>query len=368
MDQYPKLGIVYLAYHPEPFLPRAIEALAKTTYPKDRLVFIVVDNPHPDFGSAEQYLRALLEPLSTKELPEIIILPQTKNLGFAGGNNVGIARALELGCDYIFLHNQDGYLEKNALAEIVAAAESDKSFGALQSVILLHHAPEKINSMGNNLHFLGFGYCDKYKLPLQDQLRDTPEKITEIGYASGAALLIGKDLVKTYGLLDEDLFLYHEDLEFSLRLKLAGLKVGVATTSLFYHEYAFSRNSEKMYLMERNRYAVILMYYRWRTILLTLPAGFLTELGLLVVAAKKGWLKEKIRVYWYWLHPGNWIFWLRKRRHMQEFRMVSDRTLLKTTVGKIVFDDPAVNNFLLNSIGNPVLSLYWRIIKKILFW
>ncbi len=368
MDRFPKVGIVYLAYHPEPFLARAIEALAKTTYPKDRLVFIVVDNPHPNFGSAAEYLENTLRSLSGNTLPEVHILPQKINTGFAKGNNIGIQKALELGCEYIFLHNQDGYLVESALTHIVAAAEADKNIGALQSVVLLHDEKEKINSFGNNFHFLGFGYCDKYKVNLKDYLNAHPLKIPEAGYASGAALLLRSDLIKKYGALDEDLFLYHEDLEYSLRLKLAGFRVSVATTSYFYHEYAFSRNAEKMYLMERNRQAVILMYYRWRTILLLLPAALVTELGLCFFAAKKGWLKEKIRVYWYWLNPSNWVFWLKKRHYIQGLRHVTDRELLKTAVGEIIFDDPMINNFLLNSIGNPILSFYWRKIKKILFW
>jgi hypothetical protein len=149
---------------------------------------------------------------------------------------------------------------------------------------------------------------------------------------------------------------------------MLGFKIGVATESLFYHEYEFSRNTTKMYLMERNRYAVLFMYYRLRTLILLLPAFVVTELGLIFFAAKKGWLKQKIKVYWYWLSPRSWLFWLTKRKTIQVLRTVTDRELLKTAVGEIIFDDPAINNFLVQSVGNPVLSLYWKAVKKILFW
>jgi GT2 family glycosyltransferase len=310
----------------------------------------------------------MLDPLSKKELPEVVIVPQSKNLGFAGGNNVGIATALELECDYIFLHNQDGYVAEKTLEKMVSAAEVSPWFGALQSVILLHQDQEKINSAGNNFHFLGFGYCDNYKESYTALTPVNNERVTEVGYASGAALLLRASLVRKYGLLDEDFFMYHEDLEYSLRLKIAGFKAGVVNDSLFYHQYEFSRNPEKWYLMERNRYAVLLLYYRWRTLVLALPAGFVTEFGILFLAAKKGWLKEKAQVYWYWLKPTSWKFWLKKRAQIQRLRRVPDHELLRTAVGRISFDDPLVSNVLLTSVGNPILSWYWKILKKMLVW
>ncbi len=363
MDRFPKVGIVYLSYHSEPYLARVIEALRITTYPKDKLFLIVVDNPHPDFGSSKQFLEENLLPLSGKNFPTVEIMAQVKNMGFARGNNIGMERAIEADCAYIFLHNQDGFGAETMLEKMVAALEADERVGAAQALVTLYPETHLINSAGNQYHFLGFGYCNKFRKPVAEA-----QKTEEIGYASGAALLLRSDLIKTYGGLDEDLYLYHEDLEYSLRLKSVGYKVALIANAIFYHEYSFERNLQKMYLMERNRLAVLLMYYRLPTLFLLFPIAFILELGLLVFAAKKGWLKEKLRVYWYWLKPTSWKLWFGKRQVVQRVRKVSDRQLLDRAVGVVVFDDPAVQSILVQRIGNPILAAYWKIVKKILVW
>jgi GT2 family glycosyltransferase len=331
------------------------------------LAFIVVDNPHPEFGSAEAFLTETLLPESGKESPEVFIVPQKSNTGFAGGNNAGIHKALELGCEFILLHNQDGFMADTMLATLVDVLVRLPEIGAVQPLIKLYPETELINSAGNNYHFLGFGYCDKFRAPTAI-LGLVDKKTVEIGYASGAAILLRADLLKKYGPLDEDLFLYHEDLEYSLRLKMAGYTIALVSEATFFHEYAFSRNQNKMYLMERNRFAVLVMYYRVRTLVLLFPIALALEFGLLIFAAQKGWLKEKLRVYWYWLSPRSWGLWLAKRRAIQHLRQVSDSELLRQAVGTVVFEDAATSSFLLKYIGNPILSWYWNLVKKVLSW
>ncbi len=124
-----KVAIIYLSYHSEPYLDDVISAWKKLTYPKRRLGCVVVDNPPPQYGASTRALTNQLLPLSGKAIPEVIILPQTQNLGFAGGNNVGIKWALEHGFDYIFLHNGDGFMSADCLEPLVEAMEADKTIG-----------------------------------------------------------------------------------------------------------------------------------------------------------------------------------------------------------------------------------------------
>lgn len=365
MPNYPKVAIVYLSFHSEPYLGDVISGLRKMTYPKDRVEFIVVDNPHPEHGSSVRFLQENLMPLSGNELPHVTILPQAANLGFAGGNNVGMKWALEHGFDYVYLHNNDGFVTANFLEPLVEAMETDRNIGAIQSLIMLYPDTDLINSTGNSFHYLGLGYCNNLRRKIKDLVLPA---VAETAYASGAAILLRADLLNKFGLWDEDFFLYHEDIEYSFRLKIAGYKIAVARDSIFYHKYSFSRNKEKFYYIERNRYGVMLMYFKWPTLILFLPAAIFLDLGLLFFAAYSGWLKEKLRVYGYWLKIRNWRLWLAKRRCVQASRVVPDKELIKLFTGKVVFEEKSINNPLLKYIGNPILNAYWWLVRKIIFW
>ncbi len=391
MDHLPKIAIIYLSFHSEPFIERAMDAISKLNYPRDRLGLFIVDNPHPEAGPAQQHIEKMVLPRSEKDLPLLHLFPQTMNKGFAGGNNVGIRAALAAGFEYVYLHNQDGFMAPDCLAPLVGVLERDQRVGVLQSLILLYPETKRINSAGNCWHYLGFGYCGEFRKKVSDHSLTTSSErrgetdalvvsvdlplLTEegtkgwfhpIGYASGAGLMLRASLLTEHGLLDEDLFAYHEDLEYSLRLQSRGFQIALCPESVFYHEYSFGRNSRKFYLMERNRFAVILMYYRWRTILLLLPMAIVLEVGMLWFALSSGWLKQKLWVYWYWLWPGHWSLWLRKRRDIQARRTVSDADLFGSAVATIEFDDQLTQGWALKRVGNPMLAAYWKIVRRLL--
>ncbi|MFH1947264.1 MAG: glycosyltransferase family 2 protein [Candidatus Magasanikbacteria bacterium] len=361
----PKIAIIYLSYHCEPYIDDVVSALKKLTYPRDQVEFVVVDNLHPEHGSSVQYLQENLMPLSGVLIPHVTILPQTKNLGFAGGNNVGIKWAIDNGYDYVYLHNNDGFLASNALESLVEAMENDKKIGQVQSLILLHPDTEYVNSTGNVFQYLGFGFCGDYRAKF-DELKLPAVK--EISYASGAATLMRTDLLKEYGLWDEDFFMYHEDLEYSFRLKTAGHKIILVKDSVFYHKYQFSRSIEKFYWMERNRYGVMLMFFRWPTLLLLLPIELALECGLWVFAFRGGWWEERVKVYKYWLKLSSWKLWLGKRKNIQKIRKVKDKDLLKLAVGDIVFQEKSMENPVLRWVGNPVMRIYFWLIRLVMFW
>lgn len=365
MKQFPKIAIIYLSFNPEPYIEDVIAALKKITYPKDRLEFIVVDNPHPDYGSAARFLSDTLLPLSGKELPPVTILPQETNLGFAGGNNVGIKLALERGCDYVFFHNNDGFMAANCFEPLVTAMESDKTIGAAQPLIILYPETDLINTDGNALHYLMIGYCNNFRVPRYQVKLPVG---TDTGYGSGAALMMRADLLKKHGLWDEDFWLYHEDIEYSLRLKSLGYRLVMVSNSIFFHKYSFSRNAEKFYYIERNRFGTMLMFYKWPTLLLLLPIGILFELGLILFSLRQGWLSTKLRAYVYWLNPAHWRVWLAKRHRIQANRTVSDRVLLRHAVGSVHFEEKSINNPLLRYLGNPLLAGYWLLVKKMIVW
>lgn len=366
MQQYPKIAIVYLSFHCEPYIEDVVSALKKITYPKDRLELVIVDNPHPEHGPSVRYIEENVLPLSGKEIPHVTLLAQKENLGFAGGNNAGVKWALENQFDYIFFHNNDGFVATNAFEPLIEAMEKDKRIGAAQSLLLLHPETDLINSAGNSFHFLGFGYCDHYRTPVKT-LALPPVK--EVSYASGAAFIVSADMIRNYGAWDEDFFLYHEDLEWSYRLRAAGYKVVLASESIFYHKYQFGRSIQKFYWMERNRYGVMLMYFRWPTLLLLLPMMLVMEAGLWLFAWKGGWIDKRIEVWKYWMHLENWKLWLGKRKHIQRLRKVSDRYLLSYASSEIKFQEESMKNPLLIYVANPMMkAYYWIVVRGLIWW
>lgn len=361
----PKVAIVYLSFHSEPYLDDVVSALNKITYPKDRVELVIVDNPHPTHGSSVRFIEETVLPLSGKELPHVTVLPQEKNLGFSGGNNAGINWAIQHDFDYVYFHNNDGFVAANFLEPLVEAMEQDHSIGEAQSLVMLYPDTDLINTSGNSFHYLGIGYCNNFRVRKETV---TLASIADTSYASGAAVLLRVSFFRQYGLWDEDFFLYHEDIEYSLRLKSAGKRIVTVAASIFYHKYTFGRNAEKFYYIERNRLGVLLMFYKWPTLLLLLPIGLALEVGMLLFAFKSGWLKTKLLTYWYWLKPSSWKLWLGKRHRTQRFRIIGDRGLLRNAVSRVVFNESTVQNPLLRYVGNPLMAAYWVVVRHLIFW
>ncbi len=366
MKTYPKIAVVYLSFHCEPYIPLVMPAMEKLTYPKDRIEWVIVDNPHPKHGASVEFLQHEVMPHSGRSLPKVTIIANDENLGFAGGNNMGIEYAIAHDFDYVFFLNNDAYPVSDCFERLVEAFTQDNTIGIAQSLMLLHKEPTKINSSGNAIHFLGFGYCNDYKESVTDH-QYAP--IEDIAYATGAAFMIPVPLLKRIGGWNHDLFLYHEDMEFSLRAKaLASKRVVLISTSVVHHDYSFSRSITKYYWMERNRFAVWLMYLKWRTLLLIFPAVLIMEFGSFTFSLLRGWWKEKCKVYWYWLQPKHWRLWLRARKRIQSQRVITDRELMSSFVGKVLFQEEVVEHPLLRYVANPVFNTYWKVVKKLIVW
>ena len=365
MNNYPKIAIIYLSFHSDPYIEDMVSAMKKITYPKDKLELVIVDNPHPKYGSSVKFLEQNVMTFSGKEICHTTLLPQRENSGFSGGNNVGVKWAIDNNFDYVYFHNNDGFLSANALEPIVEEMEKDKKIGQAQSLLMLYPETDLINSTGNSFHYLGFGFCADYRHKLSEKKL---EKVTDIAYASGAGTLMRVDLLEKLGLWGEDFFMYHEDLEYSFRMRAAGYRVVLVSNSVFFHKYQFSRSIEKFYFMDRNRHAVMLMYFRIPTLIILAPMGIVLELAMLLFATKNGWLNQKIKVYSYWLKISNWKKWLKKRKKIQKMRKVKDRDLLKWASSEIKFQESSMDSWVLKYIGNPLMKIYFAVVKVIIFW
>jgi GT2 family glycosyltransferase len=309
---------------------------------------IAVDNASAD-GTVDRIRR---------DYPWVDVLPCDRNLGFAAGNNLGIRRALDAGCSFVYLLNPDTEVRQGFLDEAMGAALARPDAGAVQSLLLLHDQPDLVNSAGNQVHYLGFGYCGSFRRPA----RDVPDEVREIPFASGAAVLLRAEALATAGLLDDDLFLYQEDLDLGWRMRLAGWTAVLAPRSRVLHKYAFARGAQKLYYLERNRPLVLLKNLRWRTLAILFPLLLAADLGILLLALWSGWAGTKLRAMAYLLRPAAWRHVRRGRREQARIRKIPDSELVRHFTPSIEFEEMAGRQ--VGSVLNPVLASLWSLLRR----
>lgn len=358
-DLLPRVAVVTVLYRCEKFMHGLLESVAQVDYPRERLEFHLVDNGAGDGSLATA--RREVERLGDL-LPPVVVHEPGDNVGFAAGNNIALRAALDRGADYAFLLNPDATFERAALREAVLVAEGARNVGSVQSLLVLGGDPEVVNTSGNHIHFLGFGYVGGYL----GARRDVPAGPRDIAFSSGACVLLPTTVLKQIGLLDETLWLYHEDLDLGWRIRLAGFSNLVAPASVCRHHYEFSRAKSKWYWMERNRWIVVLKNYRLPTLLLLLPAMLVTDLGLLLMAAKAGWLGSKLRSLLWFARPSAWRYLWRGRRDIARIRRVPDRELLRHFTA--VIDYPDFRSPVITRLIEPVWKAMLAVLRVLVRW
>jgi hypothetical protein len=178
---------------------------------------IVVDNASTDESPSH----------IANAFPEITILETSRNLGFAGGCNVGIRHLLDRDCDLFWLLNNDTVVEFGALQALLDKARDDKRLGAIGSAI---HCADN----GNRLQAWGGGYINFWLGRSRHFVRPVPDQSLE--FITGASMMIRREAIEDIGLLDERFFMYWEDADYCFRLRAAGWRLGVAGDSRIRHK------------------------------------------------------------------------------------------------------------------------------------
>src|SRR5262249_45016367 len=142
--------------------------------------------------------------------PDATVLENGQNLGFAAGNNVGIAQALRIGYDYVLLLNDDTVVASGLIRTLVEGAESDPRVGLVGAKILYAEPPNVIWAGGGTISRLGVS-CHR-RLDELDAGEDGP--VVDVDYVSGCALLVGRRVIEQVGALDERFYMYYEETEW----------------------------------------------------------------------------------------------------------------------------------------------------------
>ena len=363
-----RTSIVVVSYNHRSCIGDCVRALERAALDPTHTRLILVDNASSD-GTADLVRGELLTEDGTHTrggLPAVLFA-STENLGFAGGNNLAFRRAIADGDEFVYMLNPDTEVEPGFLGAALEAARADPRIALVQSLLLRHPEIGVINTWGNAIHYLGFGYAAGDGRRVDDPaVAALLAEVREVAYASGAATLARLATLERIGLFEEELFAYHEDLELGWRARLCGFRVVVAPRSRVRHKYEFSRSSRKYYWMERNRLLVMIWNYRAATLALLAPALLAMEPGLCLFALRSGWWREKLRAYGYLLVPSRWSRILAQRRRMQALRTVTDREATALFTGKVMF--PAVSPWLLTHVANPLLAAYWWLARGLLHW
>jgi len=220
-----KVFIVVLNWNGLIDAKECISSLKRNNY--SNFEIIVIDN-----GSSDNSVPAL-----KNEFPEIKIIENGINLGFSGGNNIGIDYCLKHGADYVLLLNNDTTVENDFLSELVKAGDSDDKIGLLESKICYHKEPQMIWFAGGKIDWLKISGTH---IGLNEPDDGKHDATKEVDYLTGCCLLIKRSVFEKIGKLSEDYFLYYEDTDFCLRARNAGFKCLYVPKSKIYHKVSRS--------------------------------------------------------------------------------------------------------------------------------
>lgn len=201
-----------------------LTALKQSTY--RNLTTVLVDNGSRDDSVAR--VRAAH--------PDVAVIEAGNNLGYAGGNNLGIRHALAGNADYVWLLNNDTRPDRDALSKLVAKAQTDRRLGAVASICYYADTPSAVQIWAGGRVNLLIGYIHNSTAPREDGWFHS---------LNGTSMLIARRAIEDVGLLDEGFFLYWEDTEFCLRLRKTGWRLAAAPESRILHQVSASTGGNR---------------------------------------------------------------------------------------------------------------------------
>lgn len=238
LESKPLIGVLAVTWNRKRDVLECIESVLRSAYP--RLAVYVVDNASTDGSSqaiAEKY-------------PDVHVIRSGENLGFAGGNNLGMARMLGDGVEAVFLINDDAVVAEDTLGHL-AGGVGDPSAGALAPKVLVYGERSVIWSAGGRIDPSTGVSVQRHYGEID---RGQADKAAEIDYAVGCAMLVKADVIRRVGFMDPRYFTYYEEADWCRRIRRAGYRIAYVPQSRVWHKVAGEdgRNNAAYYF-SRNR-------------------------------------------------------------------------------------------------------------------
>jgi GT2 family glycosyltransferase len=305
---------------------------------------IVVDN-----GSSDGTPGAARE-----AAPQATVIEAGENLGFPAASNRGAA--LSSGELLLFL-NPDAIVAPGFRDAIELPLSDDRRWAAWQGLVTADGG-RVINTRGGIVHFTGIAWAGGSG----DPVGTSEGTAGEPGFVSGACLAIPAATFEDVGGFVERFFLYHEDVELSLRLRLAGGHLGVEDRARVDHDYEFAKGSAKWRRLERNRWATVIRTYPAALLALLAPALLATELALVPISIAGGWGAQKLVS---WVDVARWLpRLLRERRGIQSTRAIDPTSFARSLTSDLdsAYLGPAGRSRVLRV----ALRAYWSAVLALL--
>lgn len=234
-----RVFIVILNWNGKNDTLECLESVYRLNY--QNITVLIVDN-----GSTDDSCSAIAD-----RYPSTTILKNDRNLGYAEGNNLGMKYAEEHGAYYVWLLNNDAIVEENTLSTMIEYCEENSNIGLSSPIIYYYDNPEEIQFCGS--------YVDWRRRSIiipksKDRIVDEIYQNGDGTCLWGTALLVKSDLIRRIGYLDEKLFAYWEDTDYSIRSIKAGYRNAVVADATIFHKVNNRKNPYYYYFMARNEY------------------------------------------------------------------------------------------------------------------
>ncbi len=240
MTHTPKVSVILLNWNQYALTAACINSLKECTYPNIEIV--VVDQASHDNSVA----------LLQECYPEITLIQNAKNTGFTGGNNQGMSAATG---EYFLLLNNDTEVNPSFLEPLVEALESDATAAAASPLIRFFFTPSFIQYAGGPESIDLIRGRNVWR-GWRTQMPHSYSSVEKTTAAHGAAFMIKRSIVEKIGMLDEKLFIYYEEYDWSLRIREAGFSILFVPRSEILHKESMTLTKDSPFrtkLMARNR-------------------------------------------------------------------------------------------------------------------
>ena len=240
-----QIAIVILTWNNMDYTLACLRSLAKQVTAH---TVYVVDNGSTDTTVADV----------AAQFPSVNVIANPANLGFAAGNNVGLAAAFAAGADAVLVLNNDTTLDPEALMHLIETAAAHPEAGFLSPVILFAQPPHRVWFAGARVNqWTGRSRHTQYNAPAASVI----PTVREIERATGCAMLVTRACYEQVGGFDTDLFMYAEDIEYSLRARAHGFTILLVPQAVVYHHVSVSvgggRSPNIIYYSTRNGIVVM---------------------------------------------------------------------------------------------------------------
>lgn len=333
-----------------------LNALYKQSFPLDQI--IIVDNASTDNSPSD----------ILKQFPDVDLIILDRNYGPSMARNTGLKKAVS---ELVLLLDDDVYVHNNCIRKLYDTYEQYRP-AMICPRIIFHLNRETIQCDGAEPHFIGM-LRSRHAYQNADDSNTEP---CDVVAAIGACMLVNRKKALSSGGFDESYFFYHEDLEFSLKLRSLGYSIFCAPEAVVYHDLgagtpglSFRGNTaypeKRVYFTIKHRLMTLLIHYRLRTLIVLSPILLFYEISMLAVVIKRGWLKSWYKAIASVFENKKQI--ITKRKYMAGRRVRHDRDLLYG--GPLPFAPGFIKRrpeLLFANMLSMILDRYWRMVKHLI--